>query len=227
MKDLENEFRVYALIDHTNNKIFYVGSSRQFHLCKRKANHIEDAKKGIQTKKCDIIRKCNYSIQLIILFEGIGNKEFQIEKEQFFIDIFKPIGNISGARSVPPKMGGHNKVEISQEIYDQLGKIPDYKLGNKYNLSKEVIMRARKENSIPSYAQSTGNDGRMKKGEVFGTKKGFYSKFNDEIDVLLGTMPDKKIAERFNIHHSTIFQRRKKLNIASFGSNNGRNKKSL
>lgn len=69
-----------------------------------------------------------------------------------------------GRNSKPPPMGGHNKLDLSKEIIDLMGTMPDYKIAEKYNLCKTVIARRRKALSIPSYAEKTGNTGKFFKG---------------------------------------------------------------
>lgn len=65
----------------------------------------------------------------------------------------------------PPLMGGHNKITLSEDIINLLGKMPDAKLAKLANCSKPVINRARLARNIKSYAETTGNDGKIKKGE--------------------------------------------------------------
>lgn len=47
-------YRIYALINNLNQEIFYIGQSKQKYICKRKANHIEDAKNNVKTHKKNI-----------------------------------------------------------------------------------------------------------------------------------------------------------------------------
>ena len=65
----------------------------------------------------------------------------------------------------PPAMGGWNKKALAADILLRLGKEPDYLLARRAGVSKPVIRRARIEAGINSYAQSTGNTGRIKEGE--------------------------------------------------------------
>lgn len=162
----KGEFRVYALVNPMDKSIFYVGSSFQKYTCKRKANHLEEARKGMITKKCEIIRELNFNIDLIELFKGHGNLKNQLDKEQEFIELYKPIGNIVGAYSIPPPMGGHNKTYFTEEDLVLLGTMPDYKLAEKLNSNKYTIARIRRERNILSYAKFTGNNGKIKFGEA-------------------------------------------------------------
>mgnify|MGYP000929291322 CR=1 FL=1 len=54
---------------------------------------------------------------------------------------------------------------IPQEIIDQFGTMPDYKLAEIAGCSKPVIARRRKILGIKSYAEQTGNNGKIKKGD--------------------------------------------------------------
>ena len=218
-------YRIYALINNLNQEIFYIGQSKQKYICKRKANHIEDAKNNVKTHKKNIyIRACDYQITLKVLEEINGNLEDAYLREQYYIDLYKPCCNISRAKTTPPKMGGYNKTIFPLELYNLLGTMPDYILAEKFNSNKRTIARIRKEKGIKSYAEQTGNNGRHKVGEAKGTVKGFYTKFTPEMDALLGTMSDKKLSEIINLSCAAIFKRRKRLNINSFGNNHGRKK---
>jgi len=64
----------------------------------------------------------------------------------------------------PPKMGGHNKIQFPENIIALLGKMPDWKLASIAGASKPAIRRARTERNIPSYAETTGNNGQYKYG---------------------------------------------------------------
>jgi hypothetical protein len=65
----------------------------------------------------------------------------------------------------PPSMGGWNRKDIPDEIAERLGLSPDYVLANIASVSRKVIARHRRERGIKSYAQATGNDGRIRSGE--------------------------------------------------------------
>jgi hypothetical protein len=65
----------------------------------------------------------------------------------------------------PPYMGGHNRIALSEEIIAQLGTMPDYQLAKKAKVSKEKIMRERYLRNVPSFSDSTGNNGKFKKGD--------------------------------------------------------------
>lgn len=60
----------------------------------------------------------------------------------------------------PPEMGGHNKIELPDDIVKQLGTKPDYVLAEEAGCTKGVVSRVRKEKGIKSYAEQTGNNGR-------------------------------------------------------------------
>jgi hypothetical protein len=65
----------------------------------------------------------------------------------------------------PPAMGGHNKIQFPDNIIALLGKLPDWKLARYAGASKPAIRRARVERNIPSYAETTGNNGQYKEGQ--------------------------------------------------------------
>ena len=156
---------VYALVNNENGELFYVGCTKQKYPCKRKRNHIERSKEGIRKNKCcEYIKNCNFDISLVVLekFEGDQNKRF--EREQFYIDLHKPIANTTGARSIPPFMGGNNKKRFNDDFFNLLGKMPDYKLAEKFQTNKKTVMRHRNNLKIPSYSSVSGNNGKFKNG---------------------------------------------------------------
>lgn len=67
--------------------------------------------------------------------------------------------------STPPPMGGHNKIEFTDEVLGKVGSMPDYKLAEICGCSKTAIAKRRKSLGIESYASRTGNNGRIKVGE--------------------------------------------------------------
>ncbi|NTW50648.1 MAG: HNH endonuclease [Chlorobiales bacterium] len=67
-----------------------------------------------------------------------------------------------GRNSPPPYMAGHNRLTLPKACLNQLGKKPDYILGEQFGVSKYTIARNRHVKGIPSYASMTGNDGRFK-----------------------------------------------------------------
>lgn len=65
----------------------------------------------------------------------------------------------------PPPTGGWNKKPIPPEVDQYLGRLPDYKVAEQFDIPKRAVQRRRKKLGISSYAQLTGNDGRIKQGE--------------------------------------------------------------
>lgn len=159
-------YKIYGLNSSRTGKVFYVGSTKQKYVSKRKCHHVERAKEGIRTAKLyEIIRGLSYQISFVILEEFEGNQEIAWEKEQFWIDKLNPVGNTDKAKGTPPKMGGHNRLEIESDVIDKIGTMPDYKLAEQAGISKYTIARRRRNLGIKSYAEQTGNDGKIKKGE--------------------------------------------------------------
>lgn len=73
-------------------------------------------------------------------------------------------GNRPELKKSPPRMGGHNRIEISPEAMNRLGKEPDYVIAADLGITKGVIARLRKLNNIAAYAESSGQSGQFKKG---------------------------------------------------------------
>lgn len=63
------------------------------------------------------------------------------------------------------KIGGWNRKEITKDCENMLGTLPDYKLAKMFGFGKKKISNERKKRCILSYAEQTGNDGRIKQNE--------------------------------------------------------------
>jgi hypothetical protein len=75
-----------------------------------------------------------------------------------------PCGNRPEKRTKPPYMGGHNRIALPEGALRRLGKEPDYQIATAYGVTKGVIARARKQANIAPYSDTTGNNGKFKKG---------------------------------------------------------------
>lgn len=64
----------------------------------------------------------------------------------------------------PPPMGGHNKIDLPQEIIDKLGTMSDQKLAKEAGVGKKRIMQARHKRGIPSWSEIHDNPTQYKKG---------------------------------------------------------------
>lgn len=65
----------------------------------------------------------------------------------------------------PPAMGGHNRIDVAPSVIKLLGTMPDYQLATSAGCSKYKIARLRNSLGIKSYAEITGNNGKIKKGD--------------------------------------------------------------
>jgi len=63
------------------------------------------------------------------------------------------------------KLGGWNRIELPADCIAMLGTMPDYKVAEVFSVSKPRISRERRARGIKSYAEQTGNDGRIRKNE--------------------------------------------------------------
>lgn len=61
--------------------------------------------------------------------------------------------------------GQSQRVILDLTFISRLGSEPDYIIANDAGVSKFVVARYRKKMNIPSYAEKTGNNGKIKKGE--------------------------------------------------------------
>lgn len=56
-------------------------------------------------------------------------------------------------KPIPPVMGGHNKIELPEDILQQLGKVTDSSLARQANVSSSKIKRERVKRGIPMYGK--------------------------------------------------------------------------
>lgn len=72
-----------------------------------------------------------------------------------------PCGNREEFCVPPPPMGGHNKIDLPEDIIAELGKMSDCKLAEKMGIDKGCIRRARHKRNIPSWAEQNGHPTRF------------------------------------------------------------------
>jgi hypothetical protein len=92
---------------------------------------------------------------------GTTRKTISYYREQLCI----PAAKDTSRKTPPPPMGGHNKITISDEIITLFGTMPDYKIAALIGVTKSCITRRRNSLGIKSYAETTGNNGKIKVGE--------------------------------------------------------------
>lgn len=78
--------------------------------------------------------------------------------------------NVLGIERYPDPHIVPSEINLPDYIINRLGKEPDYKLAQELGCSKFVIAKHRKLAGIESYAQLTGNDGRIKNGQPIRKK---------------------------------------------------------
>ena len=92
---------------------------------------------------------------------GVSRKTVTYYREQLGI----PAAFDRTRNTPPPKTGGYNRINFPDWVIAKMGTMSDQKLANLFGCHKSQITRRRNKLSIPSYAQKTGNDGRIKRGE--------------------------------------------------------------
>lgn len=117
----------------------------------------------------------------------------------------------------PPPMGGWNRIELPQHVIDQLGKAPDYILGNEIGVGKSVIARARKERGIPDYSAIHGHPTRYKDGNnpARWEKPGARAEIPQHVIDRLGIISDTKLAQEIGVSRDAIVKQRKARGIPS------------
>lgn len=59
------------------------------------------------------------------------------------------------AKPIPPVMGGHNKIELPEDILEQLGKVTDSSLARQADVSTAKIRRERVKRGLPRHGNTT------------------------------------------------------------------------
>lgn len=90
------------------------------------------------------------------------------------------------------KLNNLSKYQL-EELMSRIGKEPDKPLAREFNVSHSTIKVLRDEQNIPAYIKSVSID-----------------------EKLLGTLPDKELAERYHCSETAIADRRKKLKIKPY-----------
>ena len=88
---------------------------------------------------------------------GLSRKAVSYHRNKLGI----PAGNSRTRNVMPPSMGGHNKINLSQKFVRIIGTVSDAKLAKMAGCSKPVIARHRRELGIVSFAERTGENGQF------------------------------------------------------------------
>lgn len=114
----------------------------------------------------------------------------------------------------PPPMGGHNRIELPEEVREQFGEMPDHELAEQAGVSKKVITKRRNAAGVASYAEQTGQDGQ------FSTSESRYSRdeFPEELIEKMGTMPDTEIGREYGVQAQLVTKERNERGILAYNS---------
>lgn len=130
-----------------------------------------------------------------------------------------PASNDRSRVPPPPPMGGHNRIELPDEILSLLGAMPDEALAERAGVSKRRIFDARHARGIPSQAEQTGNDGRFDGSGAhprWSREDPAYLTLPDSIVSQLGTRSDSDLAAAAGVHPRTIARAREHHNIGPY-----------
>lgn len=108
-------------------------------------------------------------------------------------------------------------MQLPSHLIAELGTKPDYRLAQENGVSKFVVARARREAGIPSYAERTGNDGRIDSDRATQRRKPLA----EEIERLLGTIPDYQVAKLASRSVISIKNYRRSLSIKAMKAPKG------
>lgn len=166
MKNREKYYfpKIYGLICPKSGLVRYVGTTKRY-LSERLWRHLNPPKKYNDRKQkwINSLKKEGLSPKIILIEETTKTK--QLDRESYWIDFYKwnDLFNMNSGGNKPPEMAGHNRIKLSDEFIEKLGKMPDYKLAEIVGVSKRTIQRNRTARGIKSYSEQTGNDGKFKK----------------------------------------------------------------
>lgn len=210
-------YSIYGLKNNLTKEIFYVGrTSTSLNL--RKQRHKARAKNQESGLKNKYIRNINYEFTIFLL-QTVDNIEKAYEKENHFIEFYNSLTNEKKAGKISQRFK-NLKIQWSDEMINELGTIPDYIFARKFNISKAVTTKNRKELGITSYAEKTGNFGVFKKGNIPSPLARQERSIKEEQVYLLGTMTDKSLAKKLGVHHQTVCNERKRRGIKDFRNAN-------
>ena len=118
-------------------------------------------------KKCDIdwspfihMLGIDYDSEIALL-AGVTRKAVSYKRKCLEIPATKKPQRVVISNSI----GGWNKKKITKECEEMLGKAPDHEVAGVFGFSKKKIGSERKSRGIKSYAEQSGNDGKIKKDE--------------------------------------------------------------
>lgn len=199
-----NNFTViYALIDPRTETVFYVGRTTTL-LSQRFANHLRDGRKGRTLKGERIAEILALGLKpgiLEIAKLGIVSAEEAHAAEQAWIDFYALTQNLANTSS--SARGGHGqnakarKVDLPDDLINQLGKVSDTALSNQFCCNRKIISNERRRRGISQCPQA-----RPRKILI-----------PDDILLLLGKIPDCEIALKIGCSASAINRFRNKIGI--------------
>lgn len=181
---------IYGLTNE-RGKVRYVGRSVQKPESRLKA-HIRESKNN-DTSKDEWIRKIGKeNIEVILLEENPKN---EARAEVWWMEYMEFLG-FELTNEVRYEMRTRNGWEPPKEVVELMGKIPDWKVGKKFDLTESLIFKYRKRLGISCCSSKI--------------------KLPDECINQLGQKPDRELGEEYNVSAATIFGRRKERGISSY-----------
>lgn len=193
------EFYVYVYADPITHCPFYVGKGTG----KRWKGHWNNSHNMHVNRKIEKIRKKGMQPHVEKIY--ITNcEDSALELEEFLIDQCGIINN--GGILCNQDLGGKGtcKYKFDTAFYDRLGRESDKQIADDYGCCDVTVHNIRKSLDIPSFR--SGDDYRVhNKTDV-----------SDEVIQSLGTMSDKGLADKFNIHKSSIYRWRSARHIDAF-----------
>lgn len=190
----ENRFYVYGLFheDDDNNVCFYIGKGT----ANRKDEHLkewclEKEAGSHKTKKIRKLKRNGKEPFSKILVDGLTNEQASKIEEALLCrdEVFDKVVNKSRNSH-----GGITK-EISDEVIDKLGKVPDVELAEVCDVSAKTIKRHRKEKGI---------------------EKATKIELPEECICKMGKVSDSKLADQYGVNQTTISKKRKERGITQY-----------
>lgn len=160
--------RIYGLADPLDGAVRYVGQTKLL-LCQRLGQHVANARKGAGGNGAVRIwigamltagRRPN-----IVLLDMVSDERAD-EAEVGTIAQYQNLLNVNLDCVARPPLNWRNQpAPLPEGIEPLLGTMSDEKLAKQFGTSRRSVLRWRQARGIPSYAETSGRDGKIKAGE--------------------------------------------------------------
>jgi transcriptional regulator with XRE-family HTH domain len=188
---------IYGLTNKDTGEVRYVGRTQKT-LRQRLASHKHDAvKRKENTPKDRWIQKIEKDqVEIIKLETGCESSE---QAELWWMDYLEFLGCdlLNVIREPIGGKAGESGLEVTDEVKELMGTMPDRELGEKLGVSKTTIRKYRKRYNVKPFANTGGYD------------------LPEKLVKQLGDKHDRKLAREFGYPRTTIKRKRKEKGISA------------